>query len=256
MNFNKFQIIIITFCLIVSSPVFAYVMSSQNFRIQSDSINIGGIRQTSTSYRMEDTIGEIATGISTSASYKLKAGYQQMQEVYLSISVPTDVTMTPAIGGVIGGIGNGTTSWTVTTDNPAGYNLLIKASTSPALKCNSGGCNPGTDSFANYTPAGSDPDYNWQIAAADSESGFTPEGSHIVQKYKDNGSACNTGTQDTTDKCWYNFLTSNETIANSYSPNHPSGTATAVKFRAESGSSHLQVEGTYTATITATAVAN
>jgi hypothetical protein len=230
--------------------VFAYVMSSPNYRIQSDSLNIGGMRETSTSYRMEDTIGEIATGVLTSTSYKLKAGYQQMQETYLAISSPSDVTMSPAISGVTGGTGNGSAVWAVTTDNPAGYSLAIKAGASPALQS-------GAYSFADYTPtvAGT-PDFNWEVASTDAEFGFTPEGSDIVQKFKDNSlDTCNIGTTDTTDACWYNFSTSNEIIAQSSSPNHPSGTSTTVKFRAESGSEHLQPAGTYQANIIVTALA-
>jgi len=258
MNFNKVLISIVIFSFLIGVySVNAYVMSSPNYRIRSDSINIGGTRQTSASYRMEDTIGEIASDESASASYRLKAGYQQMQEVYISISAPADVTMNPAIAGVTGGTGDGQASWTVITDNPAGYTLAIKASISPALECSSGGCSVGIDSFADYTPTTVGvPDYDWLIAPADSEFGFTPEGVHIVQKYRDDGNACNTGINDTINACWYNFSTSDENIASSSSSNHPSGTSTTVKFKAQSGSSHLQVAGIYSATITATATAN
>lgn len=229
----------------------AYVASSTNYRIQSDSVNIGGILSTSTSYKVEDTLGEIATGVSTSTNYQLNAGYQQMQEVYLSISAPEDVSMSPSIGGVTGGTGNGSASWTVITDDPAGYSLTIKASTSPAMMSNT----VAGESFANYTPAGADPDFSWSVASADSEFGFSPEGSDIVQKYKDNGSACNAGSGDTSDKCWDSLSTSIKSIAGSSSANHPSGAVTTVKFRAESGSSHIQVNGVYTATTTVTAIA-
>lgn len=227
---------------------FAAVMQSDNYKIQSDSINIGGILATSTNYKLEDTVGEVATGESTSASYKLKAGYQQMQEIVISITSPSDVTMSPSIGGVAGGTGNGSAVWTVTTDDPAGYSLTVKASSSPALSL-------GSDSFADYTLAGANPDYSWSVASSDSEFGFTPEGNDIIQKYKDNGSACNTGSGDTADKCWDTLSTSAKTVAQSSSANHPSGTATTIKFRAESGSSHIQVNGAYTATTTVTATA-
>ena len=46
------------------------------------------LKKISASYRMEETIGEIATGESQSASYKLKAGYQQMQEMVISLTSP------------------------------------------------------------------------------------------------------------------------------------------------------------------------
>jgi len=254
---KKTAIAVVICFIAVAFSVNAYVMSSPSYRIQSDSLNIGGVRESSASYRMEDTIGEIATDGSTSASYKLKAGYQQMHEVYIGISSPADVTMAPTIPGISGGTGNGQSSWTVMTDNPGGYSLYIKASTPTAMQCASGGCNVGVDNFANYTPAGAAPDYNWSIAAANSEFGFSPEGSHIVQKYKDNGAdTCNINIADTADRCWYNLSDSNENIASSALSNHPTGTATTVKFKAQSGASHMQIEGNYQATITVTAVSN
>lgn len=246
----KISIIILICILVVACSARAAVMSSPNYKIQEDSINIGGERQTSDHYIMEDTIGEVATGESTSTLYKLKAGYQQMQEVYLAISEAADVTMSPSIPST-GGTGNGSTSWTVTTDNVAGYSLSIKAGSSPALKS-------GSAYFSNYIPAVSGtPDYSWSIDATTSEFGFSPEGTNTAQKFLDNGSnTCNTGSTNSTDTCWYNLSTSDENIVSSLTANHPSGTATTVKFRAESGTSHTQTAGTYTATVTATAVAN
>ena len=73
-NKKFFSIFVVLFFLSFAYSGLAYVASSSNYRIQSDSINVGGTRQTSTSYISEDTIGEIATGDSTSTSYKLKAG--------------------------------------------------------------------------------------------------------------------------------------------------------------------------------------
>jgi hypothetical protein len=231
--------------------VFAQVMTSTNYGIQSDSMNVGGERQTSNNYQAEDTIGEIATGISASTNYKLLAGYQQMQEVYIALSVPSSITMSPDIGGVSGGQSNGVATTTVTTDSVAGYTLSIRASASPALSTSS-------DSFQDYIPqSASIPDYSWSVPATTSEFGFTPEGSHIIQKFKDNGSdTCNTGSNNTSDTCWYNLSISDENIAQSYSSNHPAGTETVIKFRAESGTSHIQIGDTYTAEIVITTISN
>lgn len=249
MKFLSYILFIFLFSFFGPS-VFAAVMESPSYKIPVDSLNVGGLPSSSTSYRLRDTIGEIATSEMTSPSYKLRAGYQPMLEIYLSISAPDDVTMTPDIPGLAGGTSDGQAIWTVKTDNLAGYTLNIKASTSPALKSNS-------FSFANYTPANSGiPDFIWSIASSDSEFGFTPEGNHIISKYKDNNSACNVGALDTLDRCWYYLFTTPETISQSSSSNHPSGTTTNVKFKAQSGSSHLQEEGTYQATVTVTAVAN
>lgn len=228
--------------------VFSQAMQSSNYKIQFDSINTGGVFASSTSYSMEDTVGEVGTGESTSASYSLKAGYQQMNETFLSMTAASDVTMSPAIGGVSGGTSNGSAQTTVTTDSVAGYQLSIKASSSPALIS-------GANTIADYTPAGADPDFTFTILSTASEFAFTPEGTDIAQKYKDNGSSCNTGSGDTADKCWNNLSTSNYVIASRTSANHPSGTQTTIKFRVEVGSARTQPAGTYIATTTLTTVA-
>ena len=247
-----FLIFVVLSFLRLGCSSLAYVASSTNYRIQSDSINIGGARQTSTSYISEDTIGEIATGDSTSTSYGLKAGYQQMQETYIAISVsPDEIAMSPDIGGITGGQSNGSTTANVITDSASGYSLSVRSSASPALATSS-------YSFADYTPASAEtPDYIWLILSTTSEFGFTPYGSDTVTKYRYIGTACNqSGGAADADTCWYGFSTSNETIASSYSSNHPTGTQTTVELKAESGTQHVQEQGIYEAAITSTALTN
>lgn len=250
---KKFSTFIIIFCFLISAyGSLAYEMESNSYRIQESSINVGGHSQTSTSYRMRDTIGEFVAGTATSTSYRLKMGYQPMLETYIAISVsPDQVAMNPNIGGISGGQSNGSTTATVITDSSAGYALSLKASASPALATSS-------FSFTDYAPAVSGiPDFIWLVPATTSEFGFTPEGSHIVQKFLDNTSnTCNIGSANTSNACWYGFSTSNETIASSYFSNHPAGTETIVKFRAESGDQNIQVSGEYQATIVTTAIVN
>lgn len=224
-------------------------MSSSNYKIQSDSVNFGGKLGSSASYVIEDTLGEVATGESSSANYKLKAGYQQMHEVYLAMTGAADVTMSPSLGGLSGGTSNGSTATTVTTDGAAGYQMSIKASSTPAMQGNSGNA-----TIADYTPATSNPDFTFSVAATDGEFGFTPEGVDIAQKYKDNGSSCNTGSSDAADSCWNALPSINETIASRSSANNPSGTLTTIKFRVTLGSSHFQLQDTYVATSTITVV--
>jgi hypothetical protein len=223
----------------------AAVMQSATYQIQSDSVNAGGAPSTSTSYGLNDTAGELATGDSNSASYYMHAGYWQMQQSSISITSPSDLALA-SIGGVAGGGSEGTTSWTVTTDNIAGYTMTVQASTSPALKSL-------LDSFADYTPSGADPDYTFTNASANSSFGFSPEGADTTARFKDNGSICNTGSGETSAKCWDGLSTTPATIAGSTSGNSPSGTAVTVRFRAETGTGHIQTAGSYSATITVTA---
>ncbi len=226
----------------------AYVASSSNYRIQEDSINAGGLLSTSTSYRVEDTLGESGVGTSSSATYQIKGGYQQMQETYLAITAPGNVTLLPNIPSAGGGIADGSLAWTVTTDNAAGYTMNLTASGTPILRS-------GVDSFADYVTAGADPDFTFTTGAAASNFGFTPEGVDIVQKYKDNGAICNAGVLDTGSSCWSSPTTTPTTIVTRTSGNHPLGSATTLRFRAASGAANVQPAGSYSATETLTAIA-
>jgi len=175
-----------------------------------------------------------------------------MQEVYISISATANVNMTPDIQAITGGTSNGTATVNVKTDNLAGYNLKLNASTLPALKYDSA-------EFPDYTEASPPtPDYDWSIGAANSEFGFTPWGQDTVQKYRYIGTDCNQsgGTADES-HCWDGFESSTEIqIAQFSSSNHPSGTDTYVKYRAQIKSNGFQTPGNYTATVTATATTN
>lgn len=226
--------------------VTAQVMESGSYRIQSDSINFGGGLSTSSNYNLESTAGEIATGESDSASYSLKAGYQQMQSVFISLAGGDNVTMTPSLAGITGGTSNGSTTILVTTDSPSGYELTIEASASPAMQ-------KGGDTIADYSPAGADPDFTFTTGAADGHFGYTPEGADVVERFLDNGSACNVAGTDTSLSCWDGLSTSPVAIA-SGGPNQPDGASTTIRFRVGIGGSVSQAPGTYTATTTLTAL--
>ncbi len=239
-------------------PVFAYVMESGNYRIQSDSLNIGGTRQTSDNYISRDTIGEIATGPSQSSSYKLYAGYQEMQEVYLSVSSPADATMSASIPGITGNPGQPTTAdvtWTVKTDNAAGFTMSIVASSDPAMRMDN------TWTFSDYTvAAGTTPDYSWATPSVSvAEFGYSvypASPTSTVSKFLDNGSSiCGTGSTNGVDTCWYPLATIGLTIINRSTRTSSAGEADTVKFKAQSNAKFLK-QGWYGATITVTIAAN
>lgn len=222
-------------------------MSSGNYEIPVDAVDVGGGRSSSGNFDLTDSVGEVGSGTSNSANYRINAGFLAAQVVYLAVSAPVDVTMNPAISGVAGGMGMGSVTWTVTTDNAAGYSMSVKSSTNPALRS-------ASDSFANYTPVGANPDYNWTISANDSEFGFSPEGADIIQRFKDNGSVCNAGSSDTVDRCWDALTTSGVPIVQRTTANHPSGTTTTLKIQAEAGGNHLQPSGAYSSVVEVTAL--
>jgi hypothetical protein len=76
----KAVIAIYIFISLLSTPiyiVYAQVMTSTTYKLQSDSVNFGGARSNSTSYKTEDTVGEVSTGNITGTSYNASIGYQQ-----------------------------------------------------------------------------------------------------------------------------------------------------------------------------------
>lgn len=229
--------------LAIALPVGAYVASSDNYRIQSDSINFGGQLSTSTNYQLEDTLGEIGTGTSSDA-FNLHAGYQAMNEdVYLSVSSPSDVSLSPAIDTTIGGTADGQALWTVTTNNPAGYSMTASANTSPAL-------HSATDSFSDLSVAVSGtPDFSWVSPTNQANFGYTVEGTDASSFFLDNGSVCGVGVLQTVNKCWLGFSTSAKTISVKNSSNHPVGSDTTIKFRAQTDSGRNLTAGTYQAII-------
>ncbi|MES2436810.1 MAG: hypothetical protein V4519_02265 [Patescibacteria group bacterium] len=226
--------------------VFA-VMGSTNYKMESDTVNPAGNLSTSTNYSLGDTLGEVGTGTSTSATYGMNAGFWQMQSGYISISVEADQAMS-SIGGFSGAISTSTSVWTVITDNTAGYSLFVRAATSPALK------SPEDAFFSDYDLGGGAPHYDFSADSNLSVFGFTPEGEDITDFYKDNGLECNSGGSDTVDKCWAGFTTTDQEVSQRATSNHPSGTQTTLKYRAEVGSNKLQDAGSYSAEITVTAL--
>jgi len=231
--------------LLVLSVTHAQVRTSTNYQIQSDSLNFGGGKSSSTNYVQESTFGEVGTGRSTSASYNLYAGYQQMQEVYLSLSAAANVTMTPNIVGIGGGTSNGSTTVTVITDSPSGYQLTIEASSNPAMQS-------PTASISDYSPAGAPPDRLFITNATDAHLAYSPFGIDTAQRFQTNGSVCNVSGQASSTACWDGLSTSAVTIAQSSSPNHPVGATTTVFFKVGIGASKVQEAGTYVATTTLT----
>ncbi len=175
----------------------------------------------------------------------------------ITISSPSDVTLT-SIPGMTGGSSTSSAiAWTVITNDTSGYSLTLKKG---GLMSTGGG--GASKEIADYTEAVSGtPDYSWgSVGAGNEEFGFAPSsGSDFVQKFKNSGSSCNQAAGTITDGyCWLDIPTTptTESIASSSSTTGGSGSETAIKVKTEVGSSNYLEEGTYTTTLTATAVTN
>lgn len=244
---------VLTTCLIMACfmPILArgYVMGSGAYRIDSDSVNSGGTSMsTSSSYSLGSTVGEIATGAASSSMYRLSAGFWQPDDTYISLTSPLDANL-GAISGLLGGTGNASSTWIVTTNSPAGYTLSVRSGTYPALKAPDAG-------IADYTRAGADPDFGFSVPSSTAEFGFTVEGTDIISRFRDDGASCNAGSSDAIDACWDGFSTTSQAVASSPASNHPLGTETVLKYRVQIGSGVIQDSSPlYQASITVTAVA-
>lgn len=245
----------ITACTVLTTPLLlgmigvtdAQVMEGTSYRIESDSINFGGGFSESDNYSLKDTLGEVATGESDSDNFALRAGYRQLQSVAISITAPDAVVMAPSIPGVAGGFSNGSTSVTVTTDNPAGYELLIAAETSPAMQ------GPNGATIGDYAETG-DADFEFATSSTMSHLGFSVIGEDAAQRFLHSGSTCGTGSANTEFRCWVGLSTSLADIARLGESNHPDGTETTINFRIGIGGNVAQPPGVYVATTTVTAL--
>lgn len=249
-NISLIQIVVFASVLaLYMGRVSAANMTSTKYSIIDDSVNFGGTENsTSSSYNVSDTLGEVGSGFSSSTNYGISAGYRNMQSSFISISSITGMSL-PDITGLGGENTMGSTSVTVITDNPAGYQLMINADTSPALR------DPvRTSYFSDYSPSGSSPDYFFTVPSGQSEFGFSPEGPDIIPRFIDNGSACSIGAYDTQYRCWDGFSTTTKIIAEKNTPNMPAGSVTVIEYKAAVGPNKIQDSGSYRAGISITAV--
>ena len=149
----------------------------------------------------------------------------------ISIDSPSDVSLSPNIQET--GSATGSATWNVKTNNTNGWRLDLNASGSPAMKS-------GSDSFADYTESSSGVPEAWSIASSDSEFGFSTSGSYAESGFSGG-----------------KYLGFNGTTrikgAHRDTQSGGSGDDITVDFKAEVGSGHNQPEGTYSATVTATA---
>ncbi len=168
-----------------------------------------------------------------------------------------NVTMSPSLGGITGGYATGTTYFVVRSNSITGYYVDINFSSTTAMgRTHNGGF------INNYSPtATTAPDYAYSLNATAAEFAYTVSASttaNLDQSFKDNGSACNTGSADALNKCWQNPSTTPERIILTSAATPSTGATTTIKFKVAvpSNPSPALPEGTYTATATLTAINN
>ncbi|MDD5252220.1 MAG: hypothetical protein PHT12_06360 [Patescibacteria group bacterium] len=130
-KYKKGRLLVGLFCVLLglSAPaanrVEADVMQSTNFKIQTDTISIGGGRSTSAGFVVEDTLGDLATGEDmASASFKGCSGFQCFQQSeYISFSVAAGTSAPGTVGQNVA-LGTISTS-AVSTSNHSSINSIF-----------------------------------------------------------------------------------------------------------------------------------
>jgi hypothetical protein len=181
----------------------------------------------------------------------------------ISISSPADVTMGAITGTGKSDLTTNSATWTVATNNSAGYQLAWKSVTN-----GTGGRTLSTlenttgDSIAHYTPAVADTPEAWALSSATS----SEWGARLSATSDIDGTVADptmwgdgTGVATTvyngtgTGAKWLNVATSDRIIASRNSETTFAGDSEVVTFGAEVGSTMLQSTGSYKVDVTMTA---
>lgn len=161
----------------------------------------------------------------------------------ISISVGNDVIMDPLSVSLLTSIGS--SSWTVTTNSHAGYELAVKANADPAL------VNADGDFFTDYTETVADTPELWSVADGDYEFGYSVYGPDSLDATWGALDTCGTATVPGGNK-YIGTEIVDKVIATKADPTNPDGVTTTICFAAEQNGIFAP-SGTYTTTITATA---
>jgi len=234
-------------CMVVSIAC-AAVMESTSYKMSADSVNVGGMYGESASYHMEDTLGEVATGDGESTSYRLRAGYQQMHASTISVTLGTDITLDPLT--MTQNTAVASTAWTVTTDNTAGYTLSVDTASVPALVDGGTG-----ESFIDYTEGTPGTPETWTVTSA-CEFGFSARGTHVPSGTWGTDADCVASANIPSSALkWRGFDGGTDIdIASSNARTDITGVSTTMCVATEQ-EGVFAPSGTYTATVTATAIA-
>ncbi|HEU0085348.1 MAG TPA: hypothetical protein VFQ59_00080 [Candidatus Paceibacterota bacterium] len=163
----------------------------------------------------------------------------------ITISDGGNVTMAPNLG-LISNSSIGSSLWTVVTNDTDGYTLAVKASASPALVS-------ATSSIADYTETVNGTPEAWSIASGAKEFGFSAHGTDTDTVAWGTAASCGAaGVPDASQK-YVGFKTTDKQIATRNAITPIAGVNTSICFAAAQNGVFAD-SGTYTATITATAL--
>ncbi len=170
---------------------------------------------------------------------------------------PADVSMTGTIAGLTGGYATGTTVAVLSSNDAQGLTMTLVFSSTTAMKLNG-----ASSTINNYSPtATTAPDFLWvdNSAGQPAEFGYTVRASttgEVDLSFRNDGAACNVGSNEDNDRCWQNPSTTPETIISTTAATPSSTTTIKFKVAVPNTPSPTLPTGVYVATGTLTATNN
>ena len=191
------------------------------------------------------------------------AGFTVSETISIELAVvtpPVNVTMAPSLGGITGGVSNGSTQFVVKTNDHAGYQVSMTSSSTLGMI----GAASSTNYIPWYVPAiATTPDYTFSSTTGKAVYGFTVEAStsnDVAPMFYENGTTCGgSATNHTnTPACWIGATSTALTIVNRIVPTPAGGATTTMKFRvAIIGTPNpILPDDTYVSTTTLTMTSN
>ena len=172
---------------------------------------------------------------------------------------PSNVVMSPTLGGITGGTSNGMTSFAVDSSNLTGYNMTIAASSSVGMIGNASSSN-SIPAYVSTVPG--IPDYTFTTPVHSARFGYTVNAttsSDVVPLFRNSGSACNqSGGASNGTNCWLAATTTAVQIINRTTPTPTTGATSTLIFQVQITSNPTPPipNDTYVATTTLTATTN
>ncbi len=116
-------LIIVLLGVLVFPPASLGVMSSTNYTIFADVIDSGGLLSTTSTYSLQDSVGESPVGSVTSSAYQVIGGYQAMDWSVLTFDISASVINLGTLS--VSAVSTSSVVATVTADATSGYVLSV-----------------------------------------------------------------------------------------------------------------------------------
>jgi hypothetical protein len=186
---------------------------------------------------------------------------QQITNEISFVATTSATTMVGSIAGLTGGFATGTNLTVVNTNNVTGYNMTIAFPTTTSGRAMQASSTAYIDDYlpVGGAPTSTDYDFVTPTSGTASRFGYTVRASttgEVSSFFRNNGSACNTGSNETNDKCWARPSTTPVTIINSSAPSSNSTSTIKFKVAVPSNPSPALPAAFYYATGTLTATVN